>query len=78
MLLKAMATHPEPELIRELQWVTARSRSALTRRRHAPLALTRVADDALGGYPESGFDQADLRRRIVLPAPEQPRACGYR
>jgi len=22
------------------------------------LALTRVADDALGGYPESGFDQA--------------------
>jgi len=43
-----------------------------------PLALTRVADDALGGYPESGFDQADLRPRIVLPAPEQPRACGHR
>jgi len=44
MLLKAMATHPEPELVRELQWVTARSRSALPRRRHAPLALTRVAE----------------------------------
>ena len=55
MLLKGHGDAPgAPELIRELQWVTARSRSALTLRRHAPLARTRVADDALGDIPRAG------------------------
>ena len=32
----------------------------------------------LGGYVESGFDQEELRRRMLLRTPEHPRSRGYR